>query len=382
VSADGSRVAFDSTSGSLVAGDTNQRNDVFVKNTRTGAVQRASPLSNGVPLGAGVSCLAISADGNSVVLQTEGGGGGFFLPPVEPAIYVKNLSTGALTLITPALATFPNTSAYVFQSISANGQHVALLAAPTTTYLGGYDVQAPGPARALVRDVPTGELMNLSAQVQLDLSQSMYDGRLQISPNGQQLAFHSGSNYPALGDTDGKPDVFVLNLANRAVTLVTTDTTAAQPNFGFRLISYVGRGTQLAFTGPAPSNTGDSAAFIKDLSSGATRLVFAATPGFVLPSLSLSDDGNFAAFDRPIYPPNAAAIDAVWLRDLRTGAERRINTTARGVLGNNRAQLARISADGSSVVFQSNATNLVAGVRGTYEVYIKTVGAGSAPAAQ
>ena len=42
LSADGSVVVFDSASNSLVAGDTNNRTDTYVKNTRTGVTTRVS----------------------------------------------------------------------------------------------------------------------------------------------------------------------------------------------------------------------------------------------------------------------------------------------------------------------------------------------------
>ena len=131
VSANGTLVAFNSTASDVVAADTNVANDVFLKNVRTGAVTRVSTGSGGAQLIGGALCLAMTPDGNSVVLQTAGGGSPFS-PPVEPAIFVKNVATGALTKVTPPLNAFPTTAAYLFQSISDDGLRVALIATPTT----------------------------------------------------------------------------------------------------------------------------------------------------------------------------------------------------------------------------------------------------------
>ena len=383
VSADGALVAFGDSAATLVSGDTNQSLDVFMKNTRTGAIARVSTESNGVQFAGGADCLAITPDGNTVVFRTAGGGSSG-LPAGETAIRVKNLTTGAVTTVNPPLATFSTTSAYLFQSISDDGLRVALIAAPTTLYLGGYETVANGPARALVRDLRSGELINLSADVPLSLNQGYYDGRLLLSPDGSRLAFATSSNVPAAGDGNGKSDVFVLNIATRAATLATADGAGAQAvvsgpplyNPMQHLIGFLAGGKQLAFEMPADSTLGAAGAYVKDLVSGSARLVFASGTR-ALPPLSISDDGTQAAFDRPIYPPNAQQIDAVWLRDLRTGQERRINTTATGVQGNNNAWLARISRDGSTVTFQSNATNLVRGanISYIYEIYAKTVNA-------
>ena len=383
ISSDGALVAFGSDSATLVAGDANQSVDVFVKNTRTGAVTRVSTDSNGLPLVGGASCLGMTPDGKSVVLQTAGGGSPY-QPPVEPAIHVKNLVTGALTTVTPPLNAFPTTAAYQFQSVSDDGLRVAMIAAPTTTYLGGYETVANGPARALLRDLRTRQLINLSLDVPLDLNQGAYDGRLLLSPDGNRLAFTSRINVPAAGDANGKSDVFLLNLATRAIALVSSNgagvqTTISGPplfNPPLRVIAFLAGGTQLAYEIPADSTLGAAGAYVKNLNSGSSRLLFA-SGNTALPPLSISDDATQAAFDRPIYPPNAQQIDAVWLRDLRTGQERRVNTTAGGVLGNNQSRLARISRDGSTVIFQSNATNLLpaAKIGYIYETFAKTVNA-------
>ena len=386
ISADGTWVAFGSDAAALVAGDTNQRTDVFVKNTRTGAITRVSTSSAGAQLVGGASCLAMTPDGKSVVMQTAGGSNPY-LPPIEPAIVVKNLVTGTLTTVTPALSAFPTTAGYLFQSVSDDGLRVAMIATPTTTYLGGYETVANGPARALVRDLRTGELINLSTNVPLDLSQGVYDGSLLLSPDGGRLAFSTRFNIPAVGDANGKSDVFVLDLATRAVSLVSSNSAgvpavvSGPPAYdpAYHLISFLVGGTQLAYEAPAVSTLGAAGAYRKDLGTGASKLIFA-SGNFALPALSISDDGTQAAFGRAIYPPNAQQIDAVWLRDLRTGQERRFNTTAAGVLGNNQARLPRLSRDGSTAIFESNATNLLPAARVgyIYETFAKTVNAAAA----
>jgi len=97
ISADGRYVAFVSTATDLVAGDTNNAPDVFVKDTVTGVVTRVSTNAdgqqgNGIPQGS--SDVQISADGRFVVFKSVANN----LVPGDTNgvsdIFVKNLETG------------------------------------------------------------------------------------------------------------------------------------------------------------------------------------------------------------------------------------------------------------------------------------------------
>lgn len=69
-SGDGRHVAFTANSGTLVPGDTNATDDVFVVDRETGAVTRVSGASNGAE-GDGPSGFAtISADGRYVTFES------------------------------------------------------------------------------------------------------------------------------------------------------------------------------------------------------------------------------------------------------------------------------------------------------------------------
>ena len=71
-----------------------------------------------------------------------------------------------------------------------------------------------------------------------------------------------------------------------------------------------------------------------------------------------------------------------WLRNLNTGAEQRVDSTAAGVLGNSFSTTPVIAADGTQVAFGTFASNLVRLQRTTprNQVYRKTVAAAAAAA--
>ena len=102
-SPDGTKIAFVSTATNLVGDDTNGIRDVFIKDLSTGAVTRASLESNGAQATSGFPGTSgftphFSLDGTMVVFGINsnlGGSNSFSLD-----VYLKNLVTGALTLVT------------------------------------------------------------------------------------------------------------------------------------------------------------------------------------------------------------------------------------------------------------------------------------------
>ena len=71
ISDDGRYVVFSSTSSKLVAGDTNNRSDVFVKDMQTGAIKLVSQGTNGLQLAYGSFEGDISADGRWISFAGE-----------------------------------------------------------------------------------------------------------------------------------------------------------------------------------------------------------------------------------------------------------------------------------------------------------------------
>jgi Tol biopolymer transport system component len=370
ISADGSQVIF-TTDANLIDGIPlfNIRKNVFLKNVRTGSLTRINTNSTGGLL-SDATCVGMTPDASAVVFTTPqifpevfSGNPIVGSPGVEPAVYVKNLRTGAVTNVAPPLNTFSNISGYRFQSISDDASRVALTAEPATQYLGGYQTIALGPAIALVRDIPTGALINLSQAISIDLSgDARVDSKTLLSPDGTKIAFDSRANYPALGDTNGGTDAFVLDIASRSVRLV-----SPAGSSGFRVLSFLSGGSRLALQNEAGVH-------IKDLATNASRLVFAATFGIAQPvPSSFSGDGSLLTYTRPNYS-NASNRDEAVVRNIATGREQLVSTTATGVAGNGDSNFPLISRDGSRVVFRSFSSNLVRpALTPTYRTFVKTL---------
>lgn len=96
ISRDGQWIAFLSGASDLVSGDTNHVADVFVYDVGAGTVVRASTDSTGAEADAEADLPTISGDGRVVIFRSfatnfPGATGGGL-----PALYAKNLATGAL----------------------------------------------------------------------------------------------------------------------------------------------------------------------------------------------------------------------------------------------------------------------------------------------
>jgi Tol biopolymer transport system component len=373
VSADGGKVLFQTRLGNF------QAEQLWIKdfngNTSTRIVVNSAATVR-------LACLGMTPDARAAV-YVDGAPNGVadFLgrEGVEPAILVRDLLSGAVTRITPPLSTLPGASRFVFAGISDDAQRVAFIAEPTFS-CSLYNCVATGPTRMFVRDLSTGELVNLDDRVRLTAGQGQVDGNALLSPDGRSLAFSTREPYPELGDLNtNRSDVFVLDLASRAVRLVSADTqgqqlailgfaaTAGGPTYGVQ--SFLGNSTRVAFRSAADLNVGPANVYAKDLVTGALvpMLPAGVSPSFpnvnvkgVRADLSFSDDGQKVAFvQRSNRNPS---VDVPTVIDLRTGARLNAATLTNGTVGNGPISLGMLlSRDGRATAFDNNSTNLVAG---------------------
>jgi Tol biopolymer transport system component len=192
-----------------------------------------------------------------------------------------------------------------------------------------------------------------------------------ISADGGVVAFtYDAPQAPAaLAVVDPPPTVVAWNRATGA-----TEQVAIVPN-SFRTTSreasLSGDGRYVAFTANWLS-TADEAnrtdVFVRDRTTGTTTLV-SATPGGVpggaiSSAPSISRDGRFVAFQSDAGDLVASDDNRetdVFVRDLQAGTTEVVSVVAAGDVDGHSAAPA-ISADGRYVAFESQATNLAAGV--------------------
>jgi hypothetical protein len=126
-------------------------------------------------------------------------------------------------------------------------------------------------------------------------------------------------------------------------------------------------------------------AFVHDRLAGTTRRVSVSTGGTEgndwtsvnLGPLAISSDGRYVVFDSDatnLVAGDTNGVTDIFVRDQVAGTTQRVNTGAGGVQANgpSRVFFSSISTDGRYVVFSSRATNLVAGdTNGVEDVFVR-----------
>jgi hypothetical protein len=387
ISRDGNLVAMVSTSSNLGVVGIPFEADIFLKNLQTGVVTLVNTTATGAPMrgGAFLACHAMTPDGTWVIFRSDFGGtsGPYGTgTPSEVALLAKNTRTGALLRVTPPLQSVPNTASYTFHSVTDSGSHVAFTAQPTVRYLGGYTYATDGPARLMVFERASGAVRDLSGIARLDIPAGLptSTNTAALSPEGDRIAFTSNSDHPEAGDTNGKSDVLVLDIASGGLVLASTDTDGAQSVFapgilrpGHTVYRFSADGRELLYRNGHDSSIGPAGAYAKDLVDQGLRPLLVGVPGVDFSSALAFDESASRAL---LVRRTAGGNGFTYLRDLSTGSEQRIDTTAAGTVGNGQSVRGVLSAGGEHVALQTDATNLVRLPRRTFlwQTYAKSLG--------
>jgi hypothetical protein len=206
-----------------------------------------------------------------------------------------------------------------------------------------------------------------------------------LSADGILEVFASGaSNLTGVTDSNGTTDVYVRNLATGATTLVSVNADGTAAGNGFsdspvisadgKFVAFRSFATDLVST---PTNTKGNI-FLRDLAAGTTTLVSVNSSGSAggnddSDEPDISDDGNIIAYHSFATNLVGGFVDAnnvngvsnadVFARNRTTNTTLlvSVNSGNGSTGGNNDSSAPVVSGDGSRVVFQSLATDLVAG---------------------
>ena len=221
----------------------------------------------------------------------------------------------------------------------------------------------------LVRELATGQLVNLESSVRFTTSQGVANGDAWLSPNGRTLAFSSIAAYPEAGDTTNKSDVYALDIGSGNVRLVNTDAAGRQitipgtvsPTYGVQ--AFLSNSSKIAFLSPYDTDVGPAGVYVKDLVGGALERVLGASVATRVgnrAALSFSDDGRKVAYVESTGN-TLTGTSVPRLRELGSAALVNAATLSNGTVGNGRTTTTvLLSRDGRAAAFDNNSTNLVA----------------------
>jgi len=177
-----------------------------------------------------------------------------------------------------------------------------------------------------------------------------------FSDDGQRMVFHSDAFNLFEDDDNGDSDVFVFDRSTETLELISR-TAQGDPASGFSLSRDIsGNGRYVLMRSQAPDLGSDASeqGFRHDLETGLNVAVGFAPDGSEFNTVgpeTLTFDGRHASFN---------ADSQAWLRDIEQGTTTMISIGIDDQPANESAFGPRVSSDGSIVVFNSAASNLVA----------------------
>lgn len=302
--------------------------------------------------------------------------------PTRTDIFVRDLLTGTTTLVSRSIIThtYAN-SASSDPRISDDGQTIAY--ASTAGDLDWNDTNGIMSDFYVWR---ASSVDGVSELVDIGLdgksSANALTRTMTMTPNGRWIAFRSYANNLVANPVSGASQLYIRDLQLKTTTLVTVTPTGVGGNGGDgagtpgassgkdrpkitpdgRYVMFLSGASDLTNTPGDEKYSADI--FVRDLQTGVTQMVSVRPDGTASERASafepdMSDDGRYVAFcnfaldladiDSPI-PPSSPSL--VYVRDLQTQTTRVASLTTNGEFPLAGAQPARISRDGSTVIFR------------------------------
>jgi Tol biopolymer transport system component len=225
-----------------------------------------------------------------------------------------------------------------------------------------------GVADVFVRDTVTGTTRR--ASVSSTAEQGNADSfDVSLSGDGRLVAFTSAASNLVPSDTNGRLDVFVHDMVAGWTRRISVASDGTQGSVDSSAPSFSDDGRFVAFSSYASelvaNDTNNSSdVFVYDLSNGTTKRVSLTAGGGQSSaggwSPSISGDGRRVAFESygNDFVPNDTTTNDVFVIDLVTGSVTKASARNDGGNGNGLSERPVISADGGTVAFESEATDL------------------------
>lgn len=193
-----------------------------------------------------------------------------------------------------------------------------------------------------------------------------------ISADGRLVAFESLAGTLVSGDTNDAHDIFVYDRQTSQTTRASVASSGAQADGSSTSAAISADGRYVAFQSSATNlvaqdTNGASDVFVRDRQTGQTTRVSVASGGAEAHGAStdpaISADGRYVAFvsdAADLAAGDSGGFRDVFLHDRQTGQTNRISAALGGASANGDSDSPALSADASTVVFRSDATNIVA----------------------
>ena len=379
ISRDARLVSFVSYATNL--GDVDFDMDVFIINTRSGAVIEASNTSTGGRSNGDSFNPTLTPDGRYLVFESYASN----LVPEDTSrtgdIFIRDLVLGTLTRVsTSSTGEEANDRSYS-PSISDDGRFVTFRSDASNLVDG--DTNNFGDV--FIKDLVSGTLTRVSV-AENGAQGNNHSFEPIISGDGNYVVFRSYASNLVAGPDNNFEDVYRKNLSTGEIVRVNTSSSGQQGNnaIWYPTVSYDGRYVSFPSTANNlvagdTNNTWD--VFVKDMVTGTTVRASTGSNGEQGDGISnyanISGDGryvSFVSFAPNLVPGDTNAKSDIFVKDLVTGLITRASTDSAGAQANDESTEAIVGASGVYVAFTSTATNLVLNdTNGVADIFIKYI---------
>lgn len=378
ISADGRYIVFTSSANNLTPGDTNLSTDIYRVDLTGGLAQPSVTLVSVNPTGFsgnGSSRYAdISADGRYVAFASDASDLVTADTNARSDVFVRDLVSGTTTRVSVTASGLQADSHSEQPSISRDGRYVAFRSLANNLVPGDTN----GQWDVFVKDRSTGTISR--ASVANDGSQASGWGSFwaQISGDGNSVLFSTLASNIVASDTNNTDDTFVRDLVAGTTQRVSVDSSGGQIADGGmgggmsadgRYVTFWSKG---AVVPGVPAHAYNFQVYRIDRTTGSVVLASAATDGTAGNRSSshgmegghgeVSDDGRYVVFQSNATnlvasPPSQTGA---YVRDTVEERTTLVSAADDGTPANNQSEDVAISGNAAVIAFASTATNLVA----------------------
>ncbi len=262
-------------------------------------------------------------------------------------------------------------------AISGNGRYVVFTSSATNLADGDTNTWTDIYMRDLQEQTTTFISQGLAGEVG-----DFWSDTASISDDGQFIVFASRASNIVANDTNATVDVFIRDMVNNTLELVSTNADGVQGDDYSAAPKISGDGKFVAFESRATNLVADDSnnrgdIFVKELATGAVTRIGDPVDSSSTPFIS--QDGSTVAFARTALSRRAEeAFTMAYVHDMGAGTTTKISTSATGDDANATAKVYGLSADGGTVMYTSSATNILDTVTTTHtDVFVYDVAAGT-----
>ena len=360
-------VAFYSDATNLVAGDTNNARDIFVRDRQAGTTTRISVDGAGAQSNSHSFAPTVSRDGRVVAFHSDatnlvsGDGNN------SSDVFVHDRASRATTRISVATGGPEGNAGSYTPALSADGRFVTFVSDATNLVEGDTNFARD----AFLHDRQSGTTTRISVSptgTQADI----HSLSSAISDDGRFVAFSSYASNLVVGDTNESADIFVRDRQDNTMTRVSVYSGGTEVEGDSLAPAISADGRFVAFDSDAWlliwGDTNESRdVFVHDRQTSVTTRVSVDDAGIQASGASLrpsmSADGRFVAFysdASTLVGGDSNGASDVFIHDRRSGATTRVSVGNGGTQASGDSLRPAVSGTGAVVAFESDAVSLVA----------------------